>query len=142
MKVRSTMIFDHIGVFVKELDYGYEQLSKLIDMAHKSEVYNDPLLRVSVQFCYDQGGLCYELVAPYGESSPVDPVLKNGSNILNHVAYKTTQFNASVSKLRETGCVPLGTPQPALAFNGARVIFFLTPLKLIFELIEDESGKV
>ena len=48
----------------------------------------------------------------------------------------------SVSKLRETGCVPLGTPQPALAFNGARVIFFLTPLKLIFELIEDESGKV
>lgn len=31
-------------------------------------------------------------------------------------------------------------PKPALAFDGARVIFFLTPLRLIFELIEDNNG--
>jgi len=55
----------------------------------------------------------------------------------NHIAYKTTQFDEEVLKFREIGCVPLGKAQPALAFNGSRVIFFLTPLRLIFELIEE-----
>jgi len=136
------MKFDHIGVFVRELHYGYDQLSKLIDIAHKSQVYDDPLLRVSIQFCFDESGVCYELVAPYGENNPVDPVIKNGANILNHIAYKTTQFDESILKFRETGCVPLGNPQPALAFNGDRVVFFLTPLRLIFELIEDKNEKI
>jgi hypothetical protein len=61
---------------------------------------------------------------------------------LNHVAYKTTQFEASVLKLRETGCVPLANPQSTLAFNGAGVVFFLTPLRLIFVLIEDRNEKI
>lgn len=131
------MKFDHIGVFVKELSYGCNELGKLFEIAHKSDVYNDPLLHVSVQFCYDQCGVCYEIVAPYGDNNPVDVVIKNGSNVLNHIAYKTIQFDEEVLKLRELGCLPLGKAQPAVAFNGARVIFFLTPLRLIFELIEE-----
>ena len=134
------MKFDHIGVFGKELKYGYCQLDKLVDIAHTSKVYNDCLLQVSIQFCYDHCGICYELVAPYGENNPVDLVINNGNNILNHVAYKTTTFDESILKLREDGCVPLVKPKPALAFDGARVIFFLTPLRLIFELIEDNNG--
>lgn len=131
------MKFDHIGIVVKELDFGCEKLSKLFEIGRKSNVYHDALLNVSVQFCYDQYGICYELVAPYGSNSPVDNVLQNSSSTLNHIAYKTNEFDGTISKLRKTGCVPLGIPQPALAFNGSRVIFFLTPLKLIFELIED-----
>ena len=131
------MKFDHIGIFVKELDFGYDKLSKLFEIARKSIVYDDALLHVSVQFCYDQHGICYELVAPYGPNSPVDNVIQNSTTTLNHIAYKTNEFDDTISKLRKTGCVPLGIPQPALAFNGSRVIFFLTPLKLIFELIED-----
>ena len=131
------MIFDHIGIFVKDLNYGYNELGKMFEISYKSDVYHDHLLKVSVQFCYDRGGICYELVAPFGANNPVDAVIKNGSKILNHIAYKTSQFDATVSKLRETGCMPLGKPQPAIAFNGSRVIFFLTPLRLIFELIED-----
>lgn len=141
MKDAKMMKFDHIGIFVKDLNYGYDQLSKLIEIDRKSQVYSDPLLHVLVQFCFDNNGVCYEIVSPYGENNPVDTVLKRGVNILNHIAYKTSQFDDSVLKFRDAGCIPLGKPQPAVAFNGARVIFFLTPLKLIIELVEDIHGK-
>jgi hypothetical protein len=36
--------------------------------------------------------------------------------------------------------MPLGEPRPAVAFGGARVIFFLTPLRMIVELVETEPG--
>lgn len=131
------MKFDHIGIFVDELHSGYDKLNQLFGISRKSIIFDDPLLHVSVQFCYDEKGICYELVAPYGADSPVDRVLKNSTTTLNHIAYKTNDFDNKISNLRMAGCVPLGIPQPALAFQGARVVFFLTPLKLIFELIEE-----
>ena len=130
------MQFDHIGIFAKDLEYGAHELSKIFHICHRSKTFNDHLLRVSVQFCYDDSGICYELVAPFGDNNPVDAVIKNGSRTLNHIAYKTNQFDKEITNLRKAGLVPLGHPQPALAFNNSRVIFFLTPLKLIFELIE------
>ena len=35
-------------------------------------------------------------------------------------------------------CMPLGRISNAVAFNDARVIFFLTPLGMIIEFIEDK----
>ncbi len=39
--------------------------------------------------------------------------------------------------LRKINCAPLGKPMRAVAFKGKRVIFFLTPLNFIIELIEE-----
>lgn len=130
------MQFDHIGVFVKTLDQGRARLQEMLPIAKVGQVFHDPLLKVSVQFLHDTGGICYELVAPNGEGNPVDAMLAEKRNILNHVAYKVADFDAGVEHLRKAGCMPLGMPQPALAFGGARVVFFLTPLRMIIELIE------
>ena len=130
------MHFDHVGIFVKDIAIGLIQLKSLLPIANYSEIYQDPLLHVFVQFCYDQDGTCYELVAPNGEENPVDAILASNNNILNHIAYKSDNFEETIRKLRKTGCVPLGPAKPAVAFGGARVIFFLTPLKLIIEIIE------
>ena len=78
----------------------------------------------------------YELVAPYGGNSLVHGVLARGQNILNHVAYVSDEFDKEIFRLRDKGCVPIGAPQAAKAFEGAKVTFFLTPLGFIFELIE------
>lgn len=133
------MKFDHIGIFVKDLNYGAIELSKLFEITEKSPIYHDSLIQVAVQFCYDRSGICYELVAPYGDNNPVDAVLNNNGTILNHIAYKTNKFDDMVLSLRDNGCLPLGKPKPAVAFSGSRVVFFLTPLRLIFELIEDDE---
>lgn len=131
-----SLAFDHIGVFVRDLETGRRHLERLLPIVHAGAPIDDPLLHVSVQFLRDSAGTCYELVAPFGEGNPVDAVLAGGKNILNHVAYKSTDFDASVAHYRASGCMPLGPARPALAFNNARVIFFLTPLRMIVELVE------
>jgi methylmalonyl-CoA/ethylmalonyl-CoA epimerase len=131
-----TLVFDHIGVFVRDLASGREHFQRLLPIERVSDAVDDPLLRVSVQFLHDASGTCYELVAPYGEGNPVDAVLGAGKNILNHVAYKASDFDAAIAHFRGAGCMPLGPARPALAFGNARVIFFLTPLRMIVELVE------
>ena len=130
------MHFDHLGVFVKSLDEGRTHLRRMFPIKKISDEFHDPLLRVSVQFLVDSSGICYEAVAPNGLGSPVDAALREGKNILNHVAYRTDDFDNQLVRLRATGCLPLGTPMPAVAFNGSRVVFLLTPLRLILEIIE------
>jgi methylmalonyl-CoA/ethylmalonyl-CoA epimerase len=129
------MRFDHVGIFVKDIGAGLRHLQNLLPISKVSQIYQDPLLNVLVQFCYDNDGVCYELVAPFGEKNPVDTALLH-NNILNHIAYRSNKFEVTVKHLRDSGCVPLGPAKPAVAFGGKQVIFFLTPLKLIIEIIE------
>ena len=130
------MNFDHIGIFVKNIDDGLNHLKNIFPIVRYSQEYKDPLLQVIVQFCYDKDGICYELVAPYGKNNPVDSVIATNSNILNHIAYTSKTFDNTLEDLRKKGCVPIVSAKPAVAFGGARVIFFLTPLRMIIEIIE------
>jgi methylmalonyl-CoA/ethylmalonyl-CoA epimerase len=132
------MQFDHLGVFVKTLEQGRVVLESIVPIAAVSTPFHDPLLKVSVQFLRDTSGVRYEIVAPNGQDNPVDAVLSEQRNILNHVAYRANDFDAQVARLRKARCMPLGEPRPAVAFGGARVMFFLTPLRMIVELIECE----
>ncbi len=130
------MKFDHIGIFVKNLEFGRENISKIFDIKKSSDEFHDKSLKVSMQFFYDKSGIVYEIVAPFGKDNPVDKVLKKNTNILNHVAYKTNEFEKTIDKLRNIGCAPITEAKKALAFNHAKVIFFITPLNFIIEIIE------
>lgn len=133
------MKFDHIGIFVKDLEYGRAYLKSLFPISSESSVIHEPLLRVSVQFFYDVDGICYELIAPNGENNPVDNSLSKNENLLNHVAYKVEEFDKKIADYRKIGCLPLGNPKPSVAFSGARVMFFLLPIGIIVELIEEKN---
>ena len=128
--------FHHVGLFVNNLNDGYEKLSSILEIETVSDIITDINLSVLVQFITDTSGLNYELVAPYGLENPVDRILRTKKNILNHVAYISDEFDSDILKLRKQGCIPLGFPKHALAFEGRRVIFFLTRLGFIYELIE------
>jgi methylmalonyl-CoA/ethylmalonyl-CoA epimerase len=134
--------FHHIGLFVHNLNEGLEQLKKMLEIASISEVVSDENLLVHVQFVTDISGLKYELIAPFGVGNPVDPVLKSKKNILNHIAYVSNVFERDIAELREAGAIPLGVPKRAKAFNGCKVVFFLTKLGFIFELIEGEENTI
>ena len=133
------MQFDHIGIFVKDIKFGEKELKKIIKIKKTSKIYKDRNLKVAVRFLRDRNNICYEIVAPFGKNNPVTNILKDGKNILNHLAYRTKNFDKMIYKFRNNKYAPLCLPTPAKAFNGARVIFFLTPLKIIVELIEDKS---
>ena len=133
------MKFDHIGIFVKDLEYGRAYLKSLFPISSESSVIHEPLLKVSVQFIYDVDNICYELIAPNGENNPVDNSLSKNKNLLNHVAYKVGKFDKKIADYRKIGCLPLGNPKPSVAFSGARVMFFLLPIGIIVELIEEKN---
>ncbi len=131
------MIFDHIGLFVRELAGGRQHLSAMLPIVGWSEPVDDPVINVCIQFGTDASGIRYELVAPLGPDGPVDLALATGRNLLNHVAYRVAELDAEVSRLRRQRCIPTGPARPAAAFGGRRVVFLLTPLHFILELIEE-----
>lgn len=133
------MIFDHIGVFVASLPEGRRHLEAFLGVQQWTLPVEDPLQKVVVQFGTDGSGMRYEIVAPWGVGDPVTPVLKTGRNILNHVAYRVVNLEQALSAMRAAGGMPLGEPKPATAFDGRRIVFILTPLRLIVELIEDRG---
>lgn len=130
------MIFDHIGIFAADQDIGFERLRKILEIKEVSELYTDPIIDVCVRFIYDSSNIKYELVTPLSENSPVAGALRRKTNILNHIAYKTKNFDQKVKELRISGAVPLSKPTPAVAFGGQRVVFFLTNMNFIIELID------
>lgn len=131
------MIFDHVGLFVADLEIGKQKLSSMLPIASISDPIDDAGMKVRVQFCTDTSGIRYELVAPFGEGNPVSGVLEHGKAVLNHVAYRVSDLKSEAVRLRSEGAIPLGYARPAVAFGGRMVMFFLTPLRFIIELIED-----
>jgi methylmalonyl-CoA/ethylmalonyl-CoA epimerase len=131
------MKFDHIGIFVQDIPVGDAELSAILPIVSRSAIFTDPVIKVKVQFLFDESGMCYELVAPFGEGNPVDGVLKTRRNVLNHVAYRTPDLVSVLAEFRSKGAFPLNEPKPAVAFGGKQVVFLMTSLNFIIELIEE-----
>ena len=111
------MKFDHIGIFVKSLEIGREHLNQIYYINKWSKI-------------------CYELVATKGKNNPVDRVLNDGKNILNHLAYKVENIEKEIERLKNKRCILISGPNPATAFKNKKIAFFYTPLRFIIEIIE------
>jgi methylmalonyl-CoA/ethylmalonyl-CoA epimerase len=135
------VIFDHIGLFVRDIEEGRRQLQALLPIESWGETVEDTGMNVCVQFGRDRSGIRYELVAPLADPNPVSGALAAGKNLLNHVAYRCADLDATARALRGHGAVPIGRPGPAAAFGGRRVAFFLTRLGFIVELVEDGAAR-
>lgn len=131
--------FDHIGVVVKSLPIGKKHLNNILQITDWTRQIVDPVNGVGIQFGRDQSGIVYELLCPLDENSPVYSALKGGKAIINHVAYIVEDLEAGANHLLRNGCGAAGQPNPAVAYGGARIQFFVTPLRAIIELIEAPS---
>ena len=128
--------FDHLGLVVPALDEGRAHLSAALQISDWSREFADPLNGVVVQFGRDPVAMCYELVAPLGSNSPIALALRKGDRILNHLAYRVEALEAQVKRLRDLHFFPLGSPRPAVAYEGRNIQFLMSPLNFIVELIE------
>ena len=135
------LVFDHLGIIVMDLETGRSFLQGSLGISQWSEVVDDETMGVLVQFGRSEAGSgpVYELVAPRGEGSPVSGQLTRGKGVLNHVAYRTADLQASAAHLRATGCFATGEPKPARAYGGALVQFWVSPLRFLIELIAKDE---
>ncbi len=131
-----SMKFDHIGVIADTLNRGRTALEGCFDIQGWTTEFCDGTNCVYVQFCHDSSGICYEVVAPLDDKSPVMTALLARHNVLNHVAYLVDDLTIECTRLRMAAVYPVGPPKPAIAYGGRNIQFFVTPLRFIIELIE------
>ncbi|MGV6802473.1 MAG: VOC family protein [bacterium] len=133
------LYFDHIGILTDDLDGASAHFANLIGAVGITRRFDDPELTVAVQFLQDGAGIIYELITPLGTRSIVAGPLKKKRDLLNQLAYRTKHVEQAAQHLRQMGCFPLGAAKPAIAFSGAPVQFFMSPLGFIIEIIDTSS---
>ncbi len=129
---------DHVGILSPDLDKAVKELSATLPIIAISQRFDDEGLGVSVQFLRDEAGFVVEVIAPFGENSPVARAVKE-PNRLNQMAYRCADIKSEATRLRKQGAVPLGPARSAMAFDGALVQFLLCRPGFIIELIEGKS---
>jgi methylmalonyl-CoA/ethylmalonyl-CoA epimerase len=133
------LTFDHLGLVCAEISQGRSFLGNTLGVNDWTDAVTDPIQQVHVQFGRDNSGMVYELIAPSAAGSPIAASLKSGKNILNHVAYRTSDILAAAAQLQASDCIAISMPNPAVAFDGALIQFFYSPLNFIIELIEQDE---
>lgn len=127
--------FDHIGLVVASIEVEAPRLAALLGLTRWTDRFDDRVLGVSVCFALDPAGLVVELIAPLGPDSPVARAARQRRDCLNQMAYRTDDMAAARARFEAAGAVALSESQPALAFGGAPVAFFLMPQGFVVELI-------
>lgn len=130
------MHFDHIGIVVASLPLGRSILETGYGVTCWTDEYSDAINDVWVQFGKDTMGICYELIAPLSLTSPVLRAQRQGMNVTNHLAFKVPSLPDQREKLILHGFYPLADPTPAVAYGGAQIQFFLSPISSLIELVE------
>lgn len=78
-----------------------------------------------------------ELIAPYGNQSPVTPWLERGIK-LYHQGFLTGDLYAEIERLRAQRAKLMLPPTPAVAFGNRHVAFLMLPNLLLIEMIEQD----
>jgi len=148
----------HLGVAVADLEAAIESYRALFGYVTLAGPFDDPLQRVRVCFVGAEAGsgargsavspaamsaaagahygrVTIELVAPWGEQSPVERVLAQGGGAY-HLCYETPDLAAAIAHLRSQRCLLISGPTPAVAFDGRPIAWLYTPAKQLVELVE------
>ena len=135
------MKFSHIGVAVANLDHAIAAYQKIFGYVLCSGPFLDPVQKVSVCFLSRAGDadVSIELVAPEGDESPVNSILMKGISAY-HLCYEVADINEALTHVRSHGCLVLGEPVQAVAFQGRRIAWFYTPTRQLTELVERSSA--
>jgi methylmalonyl-CoA/ethylmalonyl-CoA epimerase len=134
--------FDHIGLVVSDIESYFDKfLSPVFGVPTMSEVYTDPLQRSKVAFALTENGVRIELIEPLGPDSPVTEILKRKRGGLHHLCFEARSLEEDIKRLTASGCVMIGPPKPAVAFQNRRVVFFFTPTFEVIELVEEKDHR-
>jgi methylmalonyl-CoA/ethylmalonyl-CoA epimerase len=130
----------HVGVAVKSLEPTTEALSSLFGYRVVSGPFDDPIQKVTVNFLAksDQDVAEIELIAPLTEDSPITSILAKGGGSAYHLCFETSDLDQAIVHAQNNGCILLGKPAPATAFQGRRIAWIYTRSRQLFELVEAE----
>ncbi len=137
----SNLLFHHVGVTCNSEAFarGTERQNlDLLGYCPEGEEWVDERLGMRGQFMVGGSGAGaprVELVAPYGDQSPVKSWLIQGVK-LYHLGFIATDLSVEIERLRAQRAKLMFPPTPAVAFGSRRVAFVMLPNFLLVEIIE------
>ena len=140
--IDNKMQFDHIGIVASGLAIGRKHFTEIYGVNKWSKEYTDLINGVYIQFFENKEKICFELIAPLNNKSPIYNVLKKKINILNHFAYQVTNIENCSMKLLQKKFISLGPSKKAIAYDLKKIQFFYSiEFNYILELIEVSNFK-
>jgi len=132
------MKFHHIGLVVSDLSKSSKILKSDFKIINTSKIYTDKKIEVKLRFIDLNNNTKLELIQPLNNKSPIKRFLdKKNTSTIHHLAYTCKDIDKTCNNFRKKGYGFLTNFFHAEAFNGSRVIFLLSPLNFIVELIEN-----
>lgn len=125
---------DHIGYLVKKIDRAAVMFEGL-GFKCASQKTHDQIRHIDIVFM-EKDGYNIELVSPYDEESVVSGLAKNVKNSPYHICYLSDDFTNDLNKLCQNGFAMIGEPLEAPAFNGKKVVFLVSYIMGMIELLE------
>ena len=126
---------NHIGIVVADIAASREMFAKLLGLAPISEVFEDPLQDVKVQFLGFPRKTSVELIEPLSEKSPARLALEKGGG-LNHLCLEVDDLDDALRRALAAGAICTRRPVPAVAFGGRRVTFVFHRKTGLTEFVE------
>lgn len=133
MGLLNSLKIHHIGYAVKNIDKAIEHFSNLGYVVHEKSV--DEKRKVIIAFA-ESSGYSIELIAPLSDGSPVDSILKKNGPTPYHICYETVDIKLMCQKLKAEKFRVISDISPAPAIDNANVVFLLSPVMGIIELVE------
>lgn len=111
---------DHIGVAVEDLD---ESIALYRDRLGMAEQHRERVEEFGVEaVLLEVGGSHVELLTPIQPDSGVAKFLERNGPGMHHVAYRTSDIDATLQRLRASG-MRLIDEQPRIGIRESRVAF-------------------
>jgi methylmalonyl-CoA/ethylmalonyl-CoA epimerase len=134
------MRLHHFGFVVSEIGASAPGFQKSMGASWDLQVFTDPRQKVKVTFLTTRPeDPQIELVEPLGEDSPVLRFLSEKGGGLHHACYEVSDLEQELLAFKKRGALIVKRPKPAVAFQGRRIAWLLTPEKFLVELLEERS---
>lgn len=134
------MRLHHLGFVVADIAASLPGFQKSMAATWDEQIFYDPNQKVRVTFLTTRpGDAQIELVEPAGDDSPVLRFLNEKGGGLHHACYEVADLEASLADFRNRGSLMVKRPKPAVAFQGRRIAWLLTPEKFLVELLEEKA---
>jgi methylmalonyl-CoA/ethylmalonyl-CoA epimerase len=131
------MRLHHVGFVVADIASAMPGFLRSLGATWDSQIFADPNQKVKVAFLTTRAGDAQvELVEPDGADSPVLRFLNEKGGGLHHACYEVGDLEQELNDFRSRGSLIVKRPKPAVAFQGRRIAWVLTPEKLLVELLE------
>jgi methylmalonyl-CoA/ethylmalonyl-CoA epimerase len=118
----------HIGYLVTDIQAARNEFSILGFVPDGNIIYDEAR---DVQICFmRQGESVIELVCPASLQSPIAPMLKKYRNMPYHLCFEADNFDEADKRY-----TPVKPQQPAIAFGGRQVAFYMSSEIGLIELL-------